>query len=132
MKDKIVDILLVIYEAAPKEHNKKGYMDELKSRVKSSLRGVKSVEEFISKLIRKTGAKLDDASFKYNKGVFKLENIDDKKVLEVLKNELEYLLVLMTIKREEKIEEAKKKKVEKTKKKQQKTLDIKDPEYTPF
>lgn len=131
MKDKLVDILLVIFEAAPKEHNKKGYMDEFKSRVKSSVRGVKSIEEFIAKLIRKTGAKLDDASFKFNKEAFKLEEINNKEALEMLKRELEYLLVLMTIKREEKIEEAKKKKAEKTKKKQQK-LNIDDSEYTPF
>ena len=116
MKNKIAEILLVIFEAAPKEHNKLGYIDEFKSRVRSSLRGVRSIEEFVSKLIRKTGAKLDNNSFKYNKELFKFEGMRDEEVLGILKSELEYLLVLMQIIRDERIEEAKKKKEEKKKK----------------
>ncbi len=92
LEDRLVAILNILYSAAPKDHNRIGFESEFQSRVKACL-NTKDLKTFTSKLIRKLGIKMSDIYLKDKEGVFDFSNIDDKRALKMLREELEYLLI---------------------------------------
>ncbi len=98
MESKLVNLLDVLYRAAPKEHNKFGFESEFQSRVRASLNS-RDLKSFISKLIRKLGIKIDSIYTKEN--LFDFSDLNEKEAITYLRENLEYVLVLGKIKREQ-------------------------------
>lgn len=100
MESKLVNLLDILYRAAPKEHNKFGFESEFQSRVRASLNS-RDLKSFISKLIRKLGIKIDSIYTKENEDLFDFSDLDEKEAIAYLRENLEYVLVLGKIKREQ-------------------------------
>ncbi len=100
---------MAIYNAAPKEHNRMGFLTEFQGRVKASL-NVPTLSEFFSKLMRKTGVKLDAIYTKDGDPLAWIRDVDDKRYLDFLRKNMEYLLVEMKARREEYFEMMKERK----------------------
>lgn len=89
----LIKLLADIYNNAPKDHNPKGYLDEFVSRMRASV-NVKSMREFYSKLIRKTGCKSIYDGWSFGRWIDSLTEEEEYDILQELQMNGSYYILL--------------------------------------